>query len=86
MNYKDIPENIQMDIVDSLSGTCSTITGRIKEIIPGITEDDIIEIMIDHGYEMCPLCGSWSESSGMKETDYDTFVCEDCYEEYYGRE
>lgn len=73
------PEQEQK-IVSILEGTTDGMTGRIEDIDPELTEEEMNDIMYSHDYDRCARCGTWMRTSELSENpdDISTDICESC--------
>lgn len=63
-------------VVSNLEGTCSKVEQIAEEL--GITEDDVLNIMLDEGYERCSVCDWWCETGELVDEYGNIVPCEGC--------
>lgn len=66
-------------IIESLQGTCGTLSSAVNEAYPDMTEDDLTDEdhqLIDLEIFLCEECGWWCEI-GEQHDDH----CDDCCHE-----
>ena len=59
------------EVVQQLAGTCETE-------IEDMDTDEVIEIMVDAGYEICPECEWWVEQGKLMNEDDVHTSCDNC--------
>lgn len=59
------------EVVEQLAGTCNTE-------IEDMDTDEVIEIMVDAGYEICPECEWWVEQGELMNEDDVHTSCDNC--------
>ncbi|GAB6071542.1 hypothetical protein JCM30760_26400 [Thiomicrorhabdus hydrogeniphila] len=69
-------EEQQTELFNYIDGNQMPSEETMAELL-GINEENIIEAMVELGYEQCSDCGCWVEDSDGGFVDND-FVCSDC--------
>lgn len=69
-------------VIESLQGTCGTLSNTIEELYPGMTEDDLDRgdfDTIDNEIFECQTCNWWCEISEVCESRVGENECRDCH-------
>ena len=72
-----ISSEIKKSIINYLANTCNSEFDAEERF--GVEADDIIDIILEAGYERCCFCDFWQEKRDLTEDeDGIQYVCEDC--------
>lgn len=69
-------KTIAQRVVADLEGTCRESYETAERL--GISEDKVLSIMTDEGYERCPVCNRWCETGELVDEDGNIVPCEGC--------
>jgi hypothetical protein len=67
------------DIKEYLLGTCNTDADAAD--VFGISEDRVLDLVIEAEIECCTCCGWWHEDWEMSDINGADLVCLDCFDE-----
>lgn len=82
---RSVPDMLDK-LYEYLEGTANTPYGAIVRFDLDMTEDEVIEAMLDRNLEPCPICGWWMESGELINDDLAVVGCQQCRERIYESE
>lgn len=76
----NLTDEQKAEVVRYFEGSCNLPTELEDDPDNPLTDEQVIEILLEHEVEMCCGCGWWMHQADLEEVDGDV-LCENCRDE-----